>query len=309
MAQAGVECAEACGCAPPPTDTPAPTPTPGGDCCTAHAGASCDDTACRTCVCGRDNDCCESVWDQTCTEEARVECALECSCPTVGSCCEAHGGIGCDDVVCKDCVCDLDPACCTDGLGWDADCVSRANIECAVSCTCEPAGSCCVEHFDTLGCDDRRCQDCVCAFDAPCCTEGWDSRCAEVAGSDCSERCTGCVNCCDVSDSPGCSEDSCESCVCALDNFCCDEGWDGGCVDRAFENCGSLCTCTGTSACAGDCDGNDEVAVNELIKAVNIALGNDPVSECPAVDTVADGEVAVNELIQAVNSALNTCAG
>jgi hypothetical protein len=99
--------------------------------------------------------------------------------------------------------------------------------------------------------------------------------------------------------------------VCALDNFCCDESWDGSCVDRAFDNCGSSCTCTGTgtAGCAGDCNADDEVAVNELITAVNIALGNTALSECAAVDTVADGEVAVNELIQAVNSALNSCAG
>jgi Ca2+-binding EF-hand superfamily protein len=40
---------------------------------------------------------------------------------------------------------------------------------------------------------------------------------------------------------------------------------------------------------------------------VNIALGNAPVSSCPAFDRNGDGEVSINELIAAVNAALNGC--
>jgi len=64
---------------------------------------------------------------------------------------------------------------------------------------------------------------------------------------------------------------------------------------------------TTTSACPGDCDGNGAVAVNELIRGVNIALGTAAVSICPSVDVDRSGTVTINELIQAVNRALVGC--
>ncbi len=59
--------------------------------------------------------------------------------------------------------------------------------------------------------------------------------------------------------------------------------------------------------CPGDCDGNGTVAINELIRGVNIALGNADVSTCTAMDVDGSGTVAINELIQAVNAALTGC--
>lgn len=58
--------------------------------------------------------------------------------------------------------------------------------------------------------------------------------------------------------------------------------------------------------CAGDCSADSQVAINEIIGCVNIALGA-PVSNCAPCDVDGDGSVAINELIQAVNSALNGC--
>ena len=60
-------------------------------------------------------------------------------------------------------------------------------------------------------------------------------------------------------------------------------------------------------ACIGDCNGDGEVTVNELITGVNIALGNSPISACPAFDGDGDGEVSIAELIGAVNAALGGC--
>jgi len=60
-------------------------------------------------------------------------------------------------------------------------------------------------------------------------------------------------------------------------------------------------------ACNGDCDGNGVVAINELIRAVNIALGNADVSTCTAVDRDGNGTVSISELVAAVNSALDGC--
>lgn len=67
---------------------------------------------------------------------------------------------------------------------------------------------------------------------------------------------------------------------------------------------------TGTApplACAGDCDGDAAVAINELVTAVGIALGAQPLTLCPSVDQNADGGVAINELIAAVARALGGC--
>lgn len=66
-------------------------------------------------------------------------------------------------------------------------------------------------------------------------------------------------------------------------------------------------TATGGIACAGDCDGDGDVAINELITLVNIALGLQPVSTCLAGDINRNDEIAINEIITAVNNALNGC--
>jgi len=63
----------------------------------------------------------------------------------------------------------------------------------------------------------------------------------------------------------------------------------------------------GPPTCTGDCNGDGEVTVNELVLMVNIALGTTAVSECPAGDANDDGEITVDELVAAVNNALNGC--
>ena len=60
-------------------------------------------------------------------------------------------------------------------------------------------------------------------------------------------------------------------------------------------------------ACPGDCGGDGEVTVNELIKGVNIALGNATVDTCPAFDLDGSGDVTIDEIIKGVNAALNGC--
>lgn len=61
--------------------------------------------------------------------------------------------------------------------------------------------------------------------------------------------------------------------------------------------------------CAGDCNGDDKVVVNELVRAVGIALGQSETTECSPVDRNGDGNVSVDELIAAVGVALNGCVG
>ena len=61
------------------------------------------------------------------------------------------------------------------------------------------------------------------------------------------------------------------------------------------------------AACAGDCDGSGAVGIDELVRAVSIALGVRPLSLCDAIDVNGDGMAAINELVRAVNAALLGC--
>lgn len=59
--------------------------------------------------------------------------------------------------------------------------------------------------------------------------------------------------------------------------------------------------------CAGDCDGNARVGIDELVRGVGIALGSTPAATCPAFDGDGDAMVSIAELITAVTAALNGC--
>ena len=68
-----------------------------------------------------------------------------------------------------------------------------------------------------------------------------------------------------------------------------------------------LCAAPAGAACSGDCNGDGAVDIGELIRGVNVALGNAPASQCPAMDTNGSGSVSISELISAVNVALAGC--
>jgi hypothetical protein len=55
----------------------------------------------------------------------------------------------------------------------------------------------------------------------------------------------------------------------------------------------------------GDCDGDGAVSIDELIRAVNIALGETELSLCEPLDVNDDGSVDVNELIGAVAASMS----
>jgi pseudomonalisin len=59
--------------------------------------------------------------------------------------------------------------------------------------------------------------------------------------------------------------------------------------------------------CAGDCNGDGVVTVDEVMTGVNIALGATPASQCPGLDANGDAIVTVDELLQAVDHVLNGC--
>ena len=60
-------------------------------------------------------------------------------------------------------------------------------------------------------------------------------------------------------------------------------------------------------ACAGDCNGDGSVTIDELVRAVNIALGSLPIVHCAPIDGDADGNAAIDELVRAVNATLQGC--
>jgi hypothetical protein len=64
---------------------------------------------------------------------------------------------------------------------------------------------------------------------------------------------------------------------------------------------------TPAAGCVGDCNGNGTVSVDELITGVDIALGADPLTTCPALNCDGTGTVTVDCLVKAVDSALHGC--
>jgi len=59
--------------------------------------------------------------------------------------------------------------------------------------------------------------------------------------------------------------------------------------------------------CVGDCDGNGQVTVDELIAGISIALGSAALSACPQFDANHDGTITVDEIIIGINKALVGC--
>ncbi|MBI3783083.1 MAG: hypothetical protein HY270_06760 [Deltaproteobacteria bacterium] len=68
-----------------------------------------------------------------------------------------------------------------------------------------------------------------------------------------------------------------------------------------------LIATTATAACTGDCNGDAEVTIDEVIRGVNLALEVLPISACPSFDANGDAAVTIDELVAAVNAALFGC--
>ena len=171
------------------------------------------------------DDFCDGDADETC-----LTCADDCG-ACEGDCCADNGTTGCDDLTVTACVCGQDPFCCE--TTWDALCAQQADEDCGQYCPVCGDGIC----------DPEVGEDC--------------STCADDCGA-----CEG--GCCDDNQSAGCEDQGVTSCVCAIDAFCCDNTWDGLCVEAAIGQCGLACpecgdgTCDAQSGescstCPGDC--------------------------------------------------------
>ncbi|MEO8604316.1 MAG: hypothetical protein ABI629_17210 [bacterium] len=59
--------------------------------------------------------------------------------------------------------------------------------------------------------------------------------------------------------------------------------------------------------CIGDCDGSGAVTVDELVRSVNIALGEATIDICTAIDGNGDQSVTMDELVRGVSAAIDGC--
>ena len=188
--------------------------------------------------------CCEGAWDQTCVAVAENGCGLTCDEAGAQSPCEESELPGANDPDAEACVCDADPFCCEQA--WDELCVAEASEVCGVECGGGPPENGCCEPSDQPGCWDPDCMAAVCAMDPFCCETAWDQVCVDQAPEVCpAADCWFGASCCEVTGLPGCGGggdgSEIESCVCALDPFCCETTWDEVCVDEAIASCGLIC--------------------------------------------------------------------
>lgn len=150
--------------------------------------------------------------------------------------------------MCEAAVCAADDYCCTNQ--WDGVCVGLADDEC--DNVCNPIGMC--EHDVCMAgaaltstCDP--CVSSVCTQDSFCCDMAngtWDTTCVNIAKDggvhpDCSGTCCAHSECTEGAKlEAGCS--LCVDSVCGQDSYCCDNEWDGVCVDiaKAVPSCNCL---------------------------------------------------------------------
>jgi hypothetical protein len=59
--------------------------------------------------------------------------------------------------------------------------------------------------------------------------------------------------------------------------------------------------------CTADCNTDQKVSVDELLLAVEIALGEQGLDECPAADRDGDGALVVSELVAGLKAAVEGC--
>lgn len=74
-----------------------------------------------------------------------------------------------------------------------------------------------------------------------------------------------------------------------------------------YYQCADLVLRRTIQVCPGDCNADGQVSLDELIAAIGISLGADPVTECSAVDSDNDAHVQIDEIVSAVTSALRNC--
>jgi hypothetical protein len=112
-------------------DTPPEVCGPGAGDCNDAAGngtPGCEEPDCCWAVCQEDPFCCLNEWDDICASAANYECGFAACEGATGNCLSEHPTPGCDDELCCNLVCSLDPLCCTNA--WDDLCAQTAQLRC-----------------------------------------------------------------------------------------------------------------------------------------------------------------------------------
>lgn len=154
-------------------------------------------------------------------------------------CCYPTSSPGCGNLAVEECVCDVDPYCCTKDANipgaWDENCV--AEVESLKCGTCQEEvvcgdGACHpTEHCETCPQDCGQCAA-ICG-DGACVAPEICSTCPQDCGV-----CSG-SSCCKAQTTPGCDQPAVQQCVCDQDSFCCLLSWDVNCVGEIMSyKCG-----------------------------------------------------------------------
>jgi hypothetical protein len=97
--------------------------------------------------------------------------------------------------------------------------------------------------------------------------------------------------CCPGNGGLGCNDQVCESCVCAIDVFCCDTAWDDICCAEAERECAASCDCGGDGGAAGCncCNGGNGVGCDDRECEATVCAA-DPFCCDTAWDSICNGE-------------------
>lgn len=159
-----------------------------GNCCGKNIAPGCSNETCEACVCAVSPECCTAPWGSSCHLSALVDCQEECACvaKTSEQCCVPHAQSGCEKPACTQCVCSLQPSCCSGA--WDDSCTALAGLQCEGDCGCKTGLACDCPHPES-GCGIGACESCVCANAPFCCAIEWTQACANIASEQCSSTC------------------------------------------------------------------------------------------------------------------------
>lgn len=188
----------------------------GNPCYAPHGLPGCNVTACCQEVCLFDPDCCTVAWDSDCVLSAETACVPfgVCGLSTAGNCFAPHGSPACNDALCCEAVCGVDPFCCEQI--WDATCAQLASSQCGGPGECGSAEGSCYQAHAGGGCEDAECCEIICGILPDCCAQGWDIVCASAANCYCAGACA--VNC------PSNSTQELETCGMKLNDLCYNPG-------------------------------------------------------------------------------------
>ncbi|WP_437983099.1 hypothetical protein [Sorangium sp. So ce117] len=276
--------------------------------CTPGAPLADGSSPAVTSVCAVDPYCCESAWDGSCVDEV-LTVAHSAACgpaPCAHSTCVEGEALtqGCSPVVTS--VCAVDPYCCN--TKWDDSCVAEVqSVANSQACACShPASTTGAALMN--GCSPAVTS--VCAADPSCCNAAWDELCVEaatVAGGS-ALRSAPCGH--PVCDAGAALTHGCSPVVtrvCAVDPYCCANGWDRLCIDEVATVAQSL------ECAAGTCGHTLCTTGGQLTSGCDVPpLPTSCVGSICAVDSyccdVAWDEICVREVASVCGKTCDTCS-